>query len=105
EPFVINAEHVEKRGVEVVDVDDVFNGVVAEFVRRPVSESALDPAAAQEHRKAFHVMVSAGAAFVFLRHRRAAKFAAPNDECILQQAALFKVLDEGGGGPVHVGGV
>src|SRR5439155_5831393 len=42
EPFVVDAEQVQDRGVQIVHVDDIFHRVVAEFVRRSVSESALD---------------------------------------------------------------
>ena len=49
EPFVINPKQVEQGSVQVVDMDDVFNGVVAKFVGSTVSEPAFDPAAAQEH--------------------------------------------------------
>ncbi len=86
-------------------MDNVFDCVVAEFVRRSVSESTLEATAAQEHRKAFHVMIATRAAFVFLRHRRAAEFATPNDDRIVEHAPLFQVLDERRGGAVHVGGV
>src|SRR5262249_926356 len=100
-----NAEQVKKGGVEVVDVDDVLNGVVAEFVRRAVGEAAFEAAAAEEHGKAFHVMVTTGAALVFLGHGGAAEFTAPDDDGVVEQAALFEVLDERGGGAVNVGGV
>ena len=48
-PLVVNAELVEKCRVKVMDVNNVFDGVVAEFVRRAVSESALKAAAGEEH--------------------------------------------------------
>src|SRR6185436_4038444 len=65
----------------------------------------FDSAAAQEHRIALHVMVAAGAAFVLLGHRCAAEFATPNDERVVEHAALFQVLDERGRGAIHVGGI
>ena len=42
--FVIDAEEMQHRGVQVVDVHSVFNGVVAEFVRVAVTHAArLNP--------------------------------------------------------------
>ena len=32
QPFVVDAQQMQHRGVQVVDVHDVFDGVVAEFV-------------------------------------------------------------------------
>ena len=86
-------------------MDDVVDRVVAEFIRRSVRQAALDPAAAQEHRIAFHVMVAAGAALVALGHRRAAEFTAPGDECVLEHSPLLQVLDQGRRGAVHVRGI
>ena len=36
EALVVDAEQVQHRGVQVADVDDVLDGVVAEFVGRAV---------------------------------------------------------------------
>ena len=48
---------MEQRGVVIVMVDDVFDGFVAELVRRPVHVAALDTAAGQPNRKAVGVMI------------------------------------------------
>ena len=47
QPLVVDAEQVQHRGVQVVDVDDVLDGVVAELVGRAVGDAALDAAAGQ----------------------------------------------------------
>ena len=44
-PRVVEAEEVEHRRVEVVDLDAVLDGVEAELVGRAVDRAALDPAA------------------------------------------------------------
>src|SRR5947208_1714651 len=87
---VIKAEQMEKRRVQVVDVDAVGRGVEAEFVGLAQSEARLDAAASQPHRKAIGMMVAAIVAA--LDHRRASELAAPNDERAFQQAALLQVL-------------
>ena len=40
EAFVVDAEQMQHGGVEIVNVEDVFDGVVAEFVGRTVGDSA-----------------------------------------------------------------
>ena len=48
------------------------------------------PPPASQMREAFDVMIAA----VALRHRRAAEFAAPDDQRVVEQAALFQILDQ-----------
>src|SRR5688572_9660120 len=50
-------------------------------------------------------MVATRAALVLLRHRRAAKFTAPDDQRIIEHAALFEVGDESRSGLIQVGGI
>ena len=98
--FVVEAEEVEDGGVEVVDVDFVFDGVEAEFVGFSVGEAAFDAASGEDHGEGVGVVVSAVVAE--LVHGGAAEFAAPDDEGFVEHAALFEVGDEGGAGLVDV---
>ena len=59
QPLVIEAQQVQDRRVQVVDVDLVLDGVVAVVVGRAVAEAALDAAAGQPHREALRVVVAA----------------------------------------------
>ena len=47
ESFVVEAEEVEDRRVEVVDVDDLLDSLVAELVGRPEAEAVPDAGAGQ----------------------------------------------------------
>jgi len=94
--MVIDAEKVKKGGVEIANVDDVFHGVVAEFVGLSVAEARLDAASSHPHREAFDVVVATGSAFP-LEHGGAAKFSAPDDKGVFEKAALFEVGEEGPG--------
>ena len=47
--LVVNPEEVEHRGMEVVDMDDIFNGVVSQFVGVPVADAAFDSATCHPH--------------------------------------------------------
>ena len=81
ELFVIKPQEMQQRGVEVVDVDFVFNGFVAELIRGTMMHAAFDAAASHPDGKTFGVVIAAHAA---LGVGGAAKFAAPNDERFVQ---------------------
>ena len=93
---MVVAEQMQDRCVKVPDVDGILDDVVAEVVRRPVDRPALDPAAAEPHREAPRMMVAS----VFCRGKsalrvdRAAKFAAPDHQRLVPQAAELEILDE-----------
>ena len=94
-PSMIDAEAVEDGCVQVVNVDGVFDDVVAEFVGFAVDDAGLDAAASHPDREAARVVV---AAVVFagqpaLAVDRPAKFAAPDHERFIEQAALMQVVD------------
>lgn len=101
EVFVVEAEGVEDGGLDVVDVDGIFDGVEAEFIGLSVGDAGFDPAAGEPHGEGLGVVVAAlgaaerGAGF---DHGGASEFAAPDDECVFEEAALFEVGDEGGAG-------
>ena len=77
-------------GVEIVDVHDVFHGVIAEIVGVAVAHAALDAAAGEPAAEALDVVIAPAA----LRHRRAAKFGAPQDESVFPQTGTLKILDQ-----------
>src|SRR4051812_20973020 len=77
EPLVVEAELVEERGVEIVDVDGVFDGVEAEVVGAAVAQAGLDAAAGEPDRVAAVVVVAAVVAA--LDHGSAAELAGPDD--------------------------
>ena len=56
---MVEAHQVQDRGVQVVDVDPVLDGLQAELVGRAVDHAALDAAAGQPHREAQAVVVAA----------------------------------------------
>ena len=100
ESGVIDPEEFEHGGVDVVDVDGVFDWFVAEFVGGAPLGAALDAAAGHPDGVGEHVVVAA----VALGHGGAAEFAGEDDEGIVEHAALFEVGDEGHAGAVDFGG-
>ena len=61
----------------------------------------FDAAAGEPHGEGVDVVVAAGR-FADLAHRRAAELAAPDDERVVEQAALLQVVDQRGAGLVDV---
>ena len=102
--FVVDAQAVEDRGVEVVDVDGVLDDVVAEVVGLAVDDAGLDAAAGQPDGEAAAVVIAAVVVVAVraLAVDGAAELAAPDDQRVVEQAALLQVLDQGGGGLVGV---
>ena len=69
--LVVEAQQVQDRRVQIVDVDLVLDGGEAELVGRAVDVPALDAAAGQPHREAVVVVVAA-VDLAGVRARRAA---------------------------------
>ena len=87
--------------MQVVDMDDILDRVVAEVVGFAISETGPDPAAGEPHRKSLHVVIAADlVSFTFLGHRRAAEFATPNDKRLFEHSSLLEIGYERGGGAV-----
>jgi hypothetical protein len=88
ELLVVQAELVQDRRVQVVDMDTVFDRVHAELIGRAVHHAALDAAAGQHHRKAGVVMVPSRLSVLGrLSVRCAAKLAAPDHQRFVKESA------------------
>ena len=98
ELFVVDAEEMKKGGVEVVDADGVFGNVVGVVIGFADGLTGFDAAAGEPHGEAAGVVVATEAFWgeVALAVNGAAKFAAPDDEGVIEEAALFEVFDESG---------
>src|SRR2546422_899598 len=95
---VVDAETVQDGRVQVVNVDRLVDHVVAKLVRLAVRVAAPDAGAREPDGEAARMMV---AAVVVGGQRsltvdRAAELAAPDDERVVEQAALFEVREQGG---------
>ena len=102
--LMVVAHEVHDRGVEVRDVQRVLDDVVAEVVGLAVDTAALGAAASHPHREAARVVVATvvGHAESALAVDRTAEFSAPDDERVVEHAALLEVLDERVAGAVDV---
>ena len=99
EPARVEAELVQDGGVDVGDVVAILDGVEAELVGRAVDDAALDAAAGHPDREAERMMI---AAVVPLRAGRAAELGGPDDDRLVEQAALLQVLEQPGDRPVDL---
>ena len=81
-------------------MDFVFDGREAEFVGGAVDVAAFDAAAGQPHGEAVVIVVAAvdlagiRAGLRQFDGGRAAEFAAPDDERVLEHAALLEILEQ-----------
>src|SRR5258708_5829637 len=97
ELFVIEAEQVQDRGLQIVDSDFVADHREAKFIGFTIADAVFDAAACQEHRETIRIMIAAenragrGASFA---EGCPAKFAAPNDERLIEQPALAQITDQ-----------
>src|SRR5438552_13135725 len=104
EPFMIDAEEVENGRLQVMDVDGIFYDVVAEFVSRAINYAGLYARPCHPKGETARVVVAAiiGGGQFSLRVIGAAKFAAPDDQRLIEQTALFQVGDKTETGLIHI---
>ena len=91
---VVDAQAVQDRGVQVVHVDRILRDVVAVVVGLAVGDAGLHAAAGQPDGEAARMMVAAVVVGreLALAVDRAAELAAPDDQRVVEQAALLQVL-------------
>ena len=81
EPLVVEAHEVHDCGVQVVDVNFVFDCEETEVVCGTVGQSSLDAAASQPHREPVGMVVATGP----LRSGSATEFATPHYQRFVKQ--------------------
>src|SRR6185437_687667 len=79
--FVVEAELVQNGGVQVVDVDFIFDGAESEGIGRAVGHSTADAAAGEEDAIAVVVVITAIAIF---GGGSSTEFPAPQDEGLVE---------------------
>ena len=87
--FVIQAEHMQNRGMQIVNRADILDGFVAKLIRGAVAESAFHAGTGEPHGEAMRIMVSATR--IFLEGRHATEFRIESNERVAQEPALFQI--------------
>ena len=99
ELFVVDAEEMKNRCLEIVDVDFVLDGVKADVVAFSVSHPGLHAAAGHPDGVSVGMMIAAPLGAVVkgaLNEGRASEFAGPDDEGVFEKAARLQIADESG---------
>ena len=90
---MVDTEEVEHGGVEVVDLDFVFDGLVAPVVGCSVANPRFDAAPSHPGGEAEGVVVAPISA---LGEGGASEFAGPDDERFVEKSEFFQIGDQGG---------
>lgn len=101
---VIDSQAMQQGGIQIVHMDCVSDNVVAVLVRFTETGACPDPATGHPDGEAARVVVSSiilGRQFA-LAVNGAAKFAAPYDQRVVEQAPLLEISDQGRRGPVGI---
>ena len=102
EDFVVETEEVENRGVEVMDVRPVLDSAEANLVGGANDSAGFCAATGHPDGKAPGIMVAAEALFV---EGCTAEFAAPNNECVVEEAARFQVGEQARDGAIRLAAI
>ena len=105
EPLVIDAQEMKQGGLEVVNVNGVFCDVKADVIGLAVSDAWFDSSARHPDRESVGVVVTAPSWAVLkvaLKKRSTAELASPDDEGVIEESPLFKVLNKPGRGLIGV---
>ena len=95
EAFVINPQLMQNGGVEVMNVVFLGGRTKSEFVRFAHEVAGLDAAAGEPHAEGVDVMIAPRCG-ALLAHWRAAEFAAPNHQRVIEQPARLEVENQRG---------
>src|ERR1051326_7159304 len=92
QPAVIQTQRVQQRGVEIVNADHLFDGLVAEVVGRAVHVALLESAASKPEREAMPIVV---ATVLALGHGQPAELTRPEHDGVIEKTALLEVKQRG----------
>src|SRR4029077_9173012 len=94
--LVIYSQAVQNGGLQIVHMDGIGYDVVAIIVGLADAYAALDAASGRPHRKAARMVIAPviGLCKRTLAVDRPAEFTAPDHQRVVEQSALFEVLDQ-----------
>ena len=97
ELLMVNSEQMQNRGLEIVDVDFVVNGIKADIIGGSVGDTGFNASSSHPSGKGVGVMVTTpcfAVLHVALEERSTTEFATPDDEGFIEHTALLKIADE-----------
>src|SRR4051812_14457058 len=103
---MVDAHEVKDGGVQVVHTGGIVLRGEAEFIGTAMYGTALDPAAGHPHREAVVIVIATELRFAAAQFDggRAAKFAAPEHQGLVEHTTLLQVREQGGNGLVDLRG-
>ena len=107
EACVVDAQQMQHRGVEVVDVDLAVHNAVAHVVGLTEGHTAFHSTSGHPSAEAFRLMLAAVCvnrccAAEVLAPRRAAELTGPQDERVVQQPTSFQVFEQARNGLIRL---
>ena len=94
---VVEAEHVQHRGMEVVDGNGILSHSPADFIRRPIGLAAFGAASRHPKGKRKRMMISTRIGFAsvsIFSQGCASEFGPPDDQRAFEKSPLFQVLQQ-----------
>src|SRR5947199_6381567 len=104
---MVDSQAMQDRGLQVVDVDRVFNNVIAIIIRLSEGDAFLDATARHPDAEAARVMIApvVGVRQFALAVNGSAELAAPDHQRVVEQAPLLQVQDQPRRSLVHAFGL
>src|SRR5215467_13942029 len=95
---MIESEQIEHRGVEVANLNRIFDDFISHIVGLPVADAGSYSAACKPYCECTRIVIAANIlhllpATVF-SHRSAAEFSAPNHQRVFEQTTRFKIGEQ-----------
>lgn len=94
--FVVDAQLVQQRSMDVVNVYGIADDAVAKLVGLSIGDTTFEAATGHENAVAIHVMITACGITDSRCVRCASHLTSPEDDRLFQQAALFQVRNQCG---------
>src|SRR6185295_7123111 len=102
---MIETEAMQNGGLQVMHVHLVLRHMIAQVVGLTIADARLDSAPSHPNAEGMGMMIAPDQ-FLFLAailvHGRPPEFAAPDNQCVLEHAALLQILDQGGAGLIRL---
>ena len=96
ESLVVHSKEMHQSGIQVVDMHGVLSHIVAVIIGRTMDMTAPYTRPYEHLSETAGMVVTASSVTGFLRVGSSPKLSTPYNKSILQEASLFKILDQPG---------
>src|SRR5437763_4157532 len=102
---MVQAQQMQNRGMQVIYVHRLLDRLKSEIVSCAMGDTPLHAAPGEQSSVTGHIMIATvthALQSAVLDHRRPAKFTADNEQRVLEKAARFEIVQQGGDGTVRL---